>query len=221
MKRWTSFLGRIGSFAQLYYVGDTTDPRRAKFYGDVNQRLTDIVTSLLFFELELNRIDDEVMAQALETTDLKRYEPWLRDLRKERPYQLDDKLEQLFHEKSVTGFSAWNRLFDETMAELKFEVEGEELALEPALNLLLDPDEARRKNAATALADTFKGNVRLFALITNTLAKDKEISDRWRGFEDIAAARHLSNRRRTGSGRCPGDGGARGLSRACHTATTR
>ena len=187
-------IGRIGSFAQLYYVGDTADPERAKFYGDVNQRLTDVLTALLFFELELNRIDDEVMAQALETPELKRYEPWLRDLRRERPYQLDDKLEQLFHEKSVTGFSAWNRLFDETMVELKFKIEGETLALEPALNLLLDPDEARRKNAAAALAATFKSNVRLFTLITNTLAKDKDISDRWRGFEDIAAARHLSNR---------------------------
>jgi oligoendopeptidase F len=187
-------LGRIGSFAQLYYVGDTADPSRAKFYGDVNQKLTDITTSLLFFELELNRIDDDVMAIALESPGLRRYEPWIRDLRKERPYQLEDKLEQLFHEKSVTGFIAWNRLFDETMVELRFTVDGETLALEPTLNLLLDAQESKRRSAATALADTFKGNVRLLALITNTLAKDKEISDRWRGFKDIAAARHLANR---------------------------
>ncbi len=187
-------LGRVGSFAQLHYVENTADPGRAKFYGDVNQRITDIFSSLLFFELELNRIDDEVMARALASPALRHYEPWLNDLRKERPYQLDDKLEQLFLEKSVTSFGAWNRLFDETMVALKFEVEGELLTLEPALNLLLDADETRRMHAANALADTFKANLRLFTLITNTLAKDKEISDRWRGFKDIAAARHLSNR---------------------------
>jgi oligoendopeptidase F len=193
-ERLDELIGRIGSFAQLHYVGDTADPLRAKFYGDVTQRLNDIVTSLLFFELELNRIDDAVMAKALETTELARYEPWLRNLRKERPYQLDDELERLFHEKALTGFSAWNRLFDETLVELRFDIEGETLTLEPALNLLLDPSESKRKHAAAAIAETLKRNIRLFALITNTLAKDKEISDRWRGFKDVAAARHLANR---------------------------
>jgi oligoendopeptidase F len=187
-------LGRIGSYAQLFYVGDTTDPKRAKFYGDVTQALTDISVLLVFFELELNRIADATMEAALKTPALARYRPWIDDLRKERPYQLDDRLEQLFQEKSVTGYSAWNRLFDETMADLKFTVEGQELLLEPTLNLLLDPDQDKRRAAADALAATFRANLRLFAHITNTLAKDKEISDRWRGFKDIADARHLSNR---------------------------
>ena len=187
-------LGRIGSYAQLHYVGDTTDPKRAKFYGDVTQALTDISVLLLFFELELNRIADATMETALKAPGFARYKPWIDDLRKERPYQLDDRIEQLFQEKSVTGYSAWNRLFDETMADLKFEVEGRELLLEPTLNLLLDPDENKRRAASDGLAKTFRANLRLFAHITNTLAKDKEISDRWRGFKDIADARHLSNR---------------------------
>jgi oligoendopeptidase F len=187
-------LGRVGSYAQLFYVGDTTDPKRAKFYGDVTQALTDISVLLVFFELELNRIADATMEAALKTPALARYRPWIDDLRKERPYQLDDRLEQLFQEKSVTGYSAWNRLFDETMADLKFTVDGQELLLEPTLNLLLDPDQNKRRAAADALAATFRANLRLFAQITNTLAKDKEISDRWRGFKDIADARHLSNR---------------------------
>ena len=187
-------LGRIGSYAQLHYVGDTTDPKRAKFYGDVTQALTDISVLLLFFELELNRIADATMETALQAPGFARYKPWIDDLRKERPYQLDDRIEQLFQEKSVTGYSAWNRLFDETMADLKFEVEGRELLLEPTLNLLLDPDENKRRAASDGLAKTFRANLRLFAHITNTLAKDKEISDRWRGFKDIADARHLSNR---------------------------
>jgi oligoendopeptidase F len=187
-------LGRLGSYAQLFYVGDTTDPARSKFFGDTSQKLNDIATGLLFFELEINRIDDAVMMRALAAPELKRYEPWINDLRKERPYQLDDRSEKLFHEKSVTGYGAWNRLFDETMASLRFQVEGEELAIEPTLNLLMDPDEGKRRAAAEAMAKTFGGNQRLFTHITNTLAKDKEISDRWRGFRDVADARHLSNR---------------------------
>jgi oligoendopeptidase F len=187
-------LGRLGSYAQLYYVGDTTDPARAKFFGDTSQKLNDIGTGLLFFELELNRIDDEVMSRALMVPELKRYEPWITDLRKERPYQLDERSEKLFHEKSLTGYSAWNRLFDETMASLRFTVEGEELTIEPTLNLLMDPEEGKRRTASEAMAKTFGGNLRLFTHITNTLAKDKEISDRWRGFKDVADARHLSNR---------------------------
>jgi oligoendopeptidase F len=187
-------MGRIGSFAALLHAGDTSDPVRAKFYGDVNDRLTAIGTHLLFFPLELNRLDDALVETALQAPALARYRPWIEDLRLEKPYQLDDTIERLFLEKSVTGRSAWNRLFDETLASLRFDVEGETLTLEPTLNRLLHPEEARRKAAAEALAATFGENLRLFTLITNVLAKDKSISDDWRGFKDVAAARHLSNR---------------------------
>src|SRR5690606_4236689 len=124
------------------------------------------------------------------------YKPWFDDLRREKPHQLDEKLEQLFHEKSQTSRAAWDRLFNETMAALRFPVEGEPepLPLEPTLNLLTNPDENRRRAAAEALAQVFKENLRLFTLITNTLAKDKEISDRWRNFKDVADSRHLANR---------------------------
>jgi len=125
---------------------------------------------------------------------LDRYRPWLEDVRREKPYQLEDRVELLFHEKSVTGRGAWNRLFDETMAGLAFTVNGKRLALEPTLNLMLDRDQTKRKAAAEALARTFKENLRLFTHVTNTLAKDKEISDRWRGFKDVAGSRHLANR---------------------------
>jgi oligoendopeptidase F len=187
-------LGRIASYAGLLHAGDTSDPARSKFYGDVQEKLTAASAHLLFFALELNRIDDAALEQAMAEPALGRYRPWLEDVRKEKPYQLEDRVELLFHEKSVTGRSAWNRLFDETMTALRFTVDGKELAIEPTLNLLQDPDGARRKAAAGALAATFKANLRLFTQITNTLAKDKEISDRWRGFADAAAARHLANR---------------------------
>lgn len=187
-------LGRVGSYAKLYYVGDTTDAGRAKFYGDVSAKLTEISTALLFFELELNRIDDAALAIAMREPALAHYKPWIDNLRMEKPYQLEDKLEQLFLEKSQTASAAFNRLFDETMADLRFEVNGEKLTLEPTLNLMQSPDETKRKAGAMALAKTFGENLRLFTLITNTLAKDKDISDKWRGFKDIADARHLSNR---------------------------
>ena len=192
--KWNDLIGRVASYASLYYVGDTTDAKRAKFYGDANARFTDISRLTLFFELELNRIDDNALNEAMKTPGLAHYRPWIENLQKDKPYQLEDKLEELFLEKSQTGFQAWNRLFDETLADLRFDVDGLQLTLEPTLTLLQDPVEAKRKAAAEALAKTFKENLRLFGHITNTLAKDKAISDRWRGFKDIADARHLSNR---------------------------
>ena len=187
-------MGRIISFAGLLHAGDTSDPARAKFYGDVQEKITTASAHLLFFPLELNRIDDDVLETAMGDPALGYYRPWLEDVRKEKPYQLEDRVELLFHEKSVTGAGAWNRLFDETMTALRFDVDGQELAIEPTLNLLQDEDGAKRKAAAAALAVTFRKNLRLFAHVTNTLAKDKEISDRWRGFKDVADARHLANR---------------------------
>jgi oligoendopeptidase F len=187
-------LGRLISFAGLLHAGDTVDPARTKFFGDVQDRITTATTHLLFFVLELNRIDDAKLEAAMREPKLAYYRPWLEDIRKEKPYQLEDRVEQLFHEKSVTGYGAWNRLFDETIARLRFRVGQKSLAIEPTLSLLQDRDEDRRKLAAEALAKTFKANLPQFALITNTLAKDKEISDRWRGFKDIADSRHLSNR---------------------------
>jgi oligoendopeptidase F len=186
--------GRLISFAGLVHAGNMVDPAISKFYGDVSERITAASTHLLFFTLELNRIDDAVIDQAMGDPALNHYRPWIEDSRKDRPYQLDDRTERLFHEKSVTGYAAWNRLFDQTVSSLRFKVGGRELAIEPTLNLLQDRDGAKRKAAAEALARTFKANERSFALITNTLAKDKEISDRWRGFADIADSRHLSNR---------------------------
>ncbi|MEZ5785053.1 MAG: M3 family oligoendopeptidase [Xanthobacteraceae bacterium] len=187
-------IGRLMSFAGLVRAGDTSDPVRAKFYGDVQDEITTASLHLLFFPLELNRIDDAVLEKVLADPGLNYYRPFIDVVRLEKPYQLEDRIEQLFHEKSVTGYSAWNRLFDETVAAMRFKVGGKVLPLEPTLNLLQDKEERTRKAAAGALAQTFGQHVPTFTLIMNTLAKDKEISDRWRGFEDIADSRHLSNR---------------------------
>ncbi len=188
-------IGRLGSFAGLTYFSDTSNPVNGKLYGDAQTKITEFSSHLLFFALELNRIDDAVINACMANDpDAGHYRPWLIDLRKDKPYQLEDKLEQLFLEKSMTSAAAFNRLFDETMADLRFEVDGEKLPLEVTLNMLQEKDPEVRHKAAMALAKTFKENLRIFALITNTLAKDKDISDRWRGFEDIADSRHLANR---------------------------
>lgn len=186
--------GRIGSFSFLQYAQKSTDPDRAKFMGDTNEALTALSTRVLFFELELNRIPDADLDAAIEQdAELARYRTWFADLRKAKPYQLDDKLEELFHDKSVTGYSAWNRLFDETLSSLEFEVDGETLNMESTLHLLSEKDEAKRESAFKALAKVLAANGRLFTHITNVLAKDKEISDRWRGYQDIADSRHMAN----------------------------
>lgn len=188
-------IGRLSSFAGLTYFSDTSNPVNGKLYGDAQAKVTEFSSHLLFFALELNRIDDAVVDACMANDpDAGHYRPWLVDLRKDKPFQLDDKLEQLFLEKSMTSAAAFNRLFDETMTELRFDIDGEKLPLEVTLNMLQEKDPEVRHNAAMALAKTFKENLRTFTLITNTLAKDKDITDRWRGFEDIADSRHLANR---------------------------
>jgi oligoendopeptidase F len=186
--------GRLGSFAFLNYARDTSNPDSAKFLGDTQQALNDLSLKVMFFELEINRIEEAELAAAFGVdAALARYRPWFEELRKAKPYQLEDRVEALFQEKSVTGHSAWNRLFDETMASLEFNVDGELLGLEPTLALLTDRDETRREAAFHGLSGTLSTNRRLFTHITNVLAKDKEISDRWRGFKDVADSRHLAN----------------------------
>ncbi|MDX2309296.1 MAG: M3 family oligoendopeptidase [Hyphomicrobium sp.] len=192
----SDLMGKLASFAGLLYAADQSDPERAKFYGDVSEKLTRIGTDLIFFELELNQVDEAQLTDSMRVPALAKYRPWIEDLRKEKPYQLAEEIERLFTEKGQTSRGAFTRLFTETMTGLRFPVAGEAepLTLEPTLNLLSHANGERRKAGADALAKVFGENIRLFTLITNTLAKDKEISDRWRGFKDVADSRHLANR---------------------------
>jgi oligoendopeptidase F len=187
-------LGRIMSFAELTYAGNQSDPIIAKFFQTMQERVNAISTQILFFTLELNRIDDAELEKKLQAPSLARYRPWLRDLRAFRPHQLSDEMERLLHEKYVAGRGAWVRLFDETIAALRFPLNGKELTSAEALHLLSDRDPAVRKAAAKTVGKVFGDNVRLFALVTNTLAKDKEIDDKWRHYPRPISARNLSNR---------------------------
>jgi oligoendopeptidase F len=188
--------GRIMSYAGLRYYQNTMDSERAKFMADAQDKITTFTTPLVFFSLEFNRLEDDHLARLLAgNADLARYKPVFDRMRAMRPHQLSDELERFLHDESVVGASAWNKLFDETMAGLMFEVAGEEeaLNLEATLNLLTDANRARREAAARALAVVFDRNIKLFARVHNTLAKEKEIHDRWRKMPSPQHARHLSN----------------------------
>ena len=185
---------RIMSFAQLLHATHTTDAEVGRFYQTLQERVNAITTETLFFTLELNAVDDDVLAAQLDDPVATRYAPWIQDSRAMRPHQLDEAQEKLLHEKDVAGRSAWVRLFDETLAHLKFDLDGQEKPLTDTLNQLSDSDADKRQAAGRALANGLQGSERLFATITNTLAKDKEVEDRWRRFENPAHPRHLANR---------------------------
>ena len=186
--------GRVMSFAGLRYYQNTTDGDRTKFMSDCQDRITAFTTPLVFFSLEFNRIDEaryEAVFNAL--PELTRYRPVFDRMRAMRPHQLSDELEQFLHDQSVVGASAWNKLFDETMAGLEFTVNGEVLNLEATLDLMSDHDRDRREAGVRELVRVFGANVKTFARIHNTLAKEKEIEDRWRKMPTAQASRHLAN----------------------------
>ncbi len=196
-ERIDEILGRMMSFASLLYAADMSDPESGRFYQTMQETVTEISTHLIFFALEINQIEDAALTKMVADPALAKYQPWLRDTRAFRPHQLDDGLERLLHEKHVAGKAAWVRLFDETMAALRFKVvlpRGEqELTSAEVFNLLSDKDGAVRKAAAKSIGAVLGDNARVFTLITNTLAKDKEIEDKWRRFARPVSSRNLSN----------------------------
>ncbi|MBV2358211.1 M3 family oligoendopeptidase [Thalassococcus sp. CAU 1522] len=185
--------GRVMSFAGLRYYQHTTDAARAKFLSDTQEKITNFTTPLVFFTLELNRLDDALLdGWMAENAELARYRPALRRIRAMKPYQLSDELEKFLHDLGVVG-DAWERLFDETIAGLNFTVDGEELNIEGTLNLLTEQDRAKRQAAAEELGRVFQSNIKTFARVHNTQAKEKEILDRWRKMPTAQTGRHLSN----------------------------
>jgi oligoendopeptidase F len=193
-ERIEEILGRIMSYAQLLFSSDSSDAVYGQFYQTMNERVTDISSQLIFFTLELNRIDEAIFERQLKAdAGLERYGPWLRDLRVFRPHQLSDEVEELLHDKDVTGQSAWSRLFDETVAGMRISVKDEALTVNAALEKLSSPDRPVRQAAGEAIGAAFNERIRLFSLITNTKAKDKEIIDRWRKYPRPGSYRNRSN----------------------------
>jgi len=193
-EKMEEILGRLSSFAYLYYAENMTDEKRSGFYQNIYEKINDISSELIFFTLEINQIENSDLKRMLtESQELTRYKPWLRDVREYRPHQLNDKLEQILHEKDQTGRQAWQRLFDETLADLQFNFRGESLNCAEIFDKMSSKDESIRKDAAKSISQTLKDNIKIFALITNTLAKDKSIDDKWRNFAKPISSRNLSN----------------------------
>lgn len=186
-------LSRVMSFAGLLHAGDLSDPARGRFMQDMSEKVTEISTDLVFFELELNELPEARMAELKADAAVAPYGPWLEQVSRWRPHQLSEDMETLLQEKSATGRSAWNRLFDETMAELRFDVGGKAMTSAEVLNQLSSTDRAARKAAGEAVGKTLGDNIRLFAQVTNTLAKDKAIEDKWRNYAKPISVRNLAN----------------------------
>jgi oligoendopeptidase F len=188
------WLGRAMSYAQLLHAANTEDPGIGRFFQTVQERVNEISTQVLFVTLELNRIEEEELEAKLAASDrLAHYRPWIRDVRSFRPHQLEDEIERVLHEKTVTGRRAWTRLFDETMAALRFPYDGRQLTSAEIFDLLQDKDRAKREHAARTIAEVLGRNLRLLGLITNTLAKDKQLEDGWRKFPRPISSRNLAN----------------------------
>tara|TARA_B100000676_G_scaffold244708_1_gene246910 strand:+ start:23518 stop:25299 length:1782 start_codon:yes stop_codon:yes gene_type:complete len=186
-------LSRIMSYAQLVHAGNVADPEIGRFYQTTQETVTDIAAHLVFFTLEINQISDRELKKKLKSPKLAYYASWIRDVRLFKPHELGEEMERLLHDKRVAGRAAWNRLFDETMARMRIDIDGKQKTTEEVLHSLTDNDGAVRKKAARALGKTFGDNVQLFSLITNTLAKDKEIDDRWRNYVRPQSSRNLAN----------------------------
>ncbi len=186
-------MGRIGSYALLHYAGDMADPERGRFSQNVSESLTDIGTKLVFFRLEMNRIEDADLADKMKAPELAKYAPWLRDLRAFRPHQLSDELETMLHEKYVVGRASWSRLFDETIARLRYPFRNETLTEPQILDKLSSKDGTVRKDAAKSFGKVMGDNISVFSLVTNTLIKDKEIDDRWRKYPRPQSSMNLAN----------------------------
>ncbi len=190
----SEILGKISSFAYLNYATNLNAAKDTAFYQDTSEKINDISSLAVFFELEINQIEDKKLNSLIkENKDLQRYAPYLRDVRVFKKYQLSEDLEKLLLEKSATGGAAWSRLFDETINNLKFPFDKKTLNSSQIFDLLCNKDEKIRRKAAKIIGQVLQENSKILAYITNILAKDKDISDKWRGFAQPISSRNLSN----------------------------
>ncbi len=193
-ERISEILGKVSSFTYLNYATNLNSPKDTAFYQDISEKINDIASLIVFFELEINQIEDKKLnALIKKNKDLQRYQPYLRDVRVFKKYQLSEDLEKLLLEKSATGHGAWSRLFDETINNLQFPFDKKILNSSQIFDLLCNKDEKIRKKAAKIIGQVLQENSKTLAYITNILAKDKDIDDKWRGFKSPISSRNLSN----------------------------
>ncbi len=186
-------MGGALAYATLSSTIAREDPRIAKLAADLQTQAAMLSADSLFLSLELNKLDDWEIEQALKLQPkATRWRPWLRRIRASRPHELTADLERLMLER-MPAVSQWTRLFDETLTRLRAKVGKDSLTLNDALSRLSAPQTAVRKAAAAGLSAALKENAPVLALALNTLAFEKQVEDRWRKYEDPAASRHLAN----------------------------
>ena len=186
-------IDKIMSYAHLLVAEDGNNEKNKIFYQQMQEQITNIASSIVFFSLELNEVSNAKLNKIYADKKLEPYKNWIKNIRKFKPYQLDVKTEKLLQEKSITSRSAWVRLFDDTIASLKFPFKGKNLSSAEIFNFLSDKKESNRKKSAEVVSAVLKDNISLFTSITNNLAKDKSINDKWRGLPNPVSSRNLSN----------------------------
>ena len=186
-------IDKIMSYAHLLVAEDGNNEKNKIFYQQMQEQITNIASSIVFFSLELNEVSEAKLNKIYADNKLQPYKNWIKNIRKFKPYQLDVKTEKLLQEKSITSRSAWVRLFDDTIASLKFPFKGKNLSSAEIFNFLSDKKESNRKKSAEVVSGVLKDNISLFTSITNNLAKDKSINDKWRGLPSPVSSRNLSN----------------------------
>lgn len=185
--------GRIASFSYLTYATDMQNEATAIFFQNTSEKLTEFSTALLFFSLQINQLEEAHLEKILQHKELESYRPWFRDLRVWKKYQLSDKEEEILTQTSITSSQAWNRLFDETSTDLRFPFKDKILTCSEILHKLSEPEAEDRMLAGQSLGKVLGENIKLFTLITNVLAKDKQISDSLRKFPKPISSRNTAN----------------------------
>ena len=186
-------LGGLGAYAFLAASTNRNDAAAQGFEATVREKLTAIATPTVWVTLEVNQLEEaEIEAALVACPAAARWRPWLRRVRAMKPHELSSELETFLAERGPIS-AQWPRLFDETLAAMRVKAGKDDLTLSEALNQLSDPKAARRKAAAEGLNEALAARTQTMALVLNTVAADKALEDKWRGFKRPADARHLSN----------------------------
>lgn len=186
-------LGKISAYSYLLFSQDMSDEDSSRFYQNTSEQITEYSSKLLFFTLEINKLSQDNLDKKFKTNDLKKYAPWIRDLRAYKDYQLSDDLEKLMLEKNITSRQSWIRIFDETFADMRFNLNSKELTCAEIFNNLSSSDGDLRKRSSKEIGRVLESNIKILSNITNVLAKDKATDDKWRGFKNPISSRNLDN----------------------------
>jgi len=192
-ERIESTFTRAIYYAHLWFSTDMNESRRGALVARLTEKGATVDTQLLFFGLELAALEDDQADALLASDELENWRHWLRTIRKFRPYVLTEPEEKILTEKSVSGFAAWDRLYDELLGAIKVDLDGGEIGFEEAMSKLYSPDRDLRRRASAAVTEALAPGLRTRTFIFNTIAVDKSIDDRLRGYASWISARNLSN----------------------------